>query len=626
MQNNDYMRVIEQIKDKLDIVDVISESLILKKTGNNYWGLCPFHNEKTPSFCVNPQKQIYKCFGCGEGGDVFSFIMKTTGASFNDIIKEYALKFGIELPITFNKTYDNKDKKKEIYKVLNEASELYCDMLLNSKVGIKAYEYLKSRQIDDEIIKKYKLGFALNEYDGIQKKLSYIKTEILKDAGLIIERERNSSLIDRFRNRIMIPVFNEMGEVVAFGARAIEEKQSPKYLNSPDTIVYNKSKILYGLYHAREAIKEEDGVVIMEGYFDVISAQMAGVKNCVASCGTSLTLDHVKLMSKYTPSKRIYMAFDLDKAGKMATNRNANIIKESFRVLGEIKQYDESYTTLNNNKYVCELRVINLPDGKDPDEFIRQYGAKEYKKQILNAPLFIDYQLNTILSQKRDNMTPQEKTTIVKQLIKVLSEINNEIILYEYIKISAKTLDIKEESLYKELKNDTVYEEVNYEEMQRNVKKTLNIEKKAQKNLLSVFIMDENVLTLNELSVIMKDVNFSDEILKQIKNTIDKLACKVNNVSELQERLYIEYAQNNEIKNILSDLVYLSESYKELSEKDLLGIIYENINKIKTSETKQLIADLKKEYALANDDEAKRRCQLRIQEQIKIMRTGEIKV
>ena len=320
------------------------------------------------------------------------------------------------------------------------------------------------------------------------------------------------------------------------------------------------------------------------------------------------------------------MAFDLDKAGKMATNRNANIIKESFRVLGEIKQYDESYTTLNNNKYVCELRVINLPDGKDPDEFIRQYGAKEYKKQILNAPLFIDYQLNTILSQKRDNMTPQEKTTIVKQLIEVLSEINNEIILSEYIKMSAKTLDIKEESLYKELKNDTVYEEVNYEEMQRNVKKTLNIEKKAQKNLLSVFIMDENVLTLNELSVIMKDVNFSDEILKQIKNTIDKLACKVNNVSELQERLYIEYAQNNEIKNILSDLVYLSESYKELSEKDLLGIIYENINKIKTSETKQLIADLKKEYALANDDEAKRRCQLRIQEQIKIMRTGEIKV
>ena len=626
MQNNDYMRVIEQIKDKLDIVDVISESLILKKTGNNYWGLCPFHNEKTPSFCVNPQKQIYKCFGCGEGGDVFSFIMKTTGASFNDIIKEYALKFGIELPITFNKTYDNKDKKKEIYKVLNEASELYCDMLLNSKVGIKAYEYLKSRQIDDEIIKKYKLGFALNEYDGIQKKLSYIKTEILKDAGLIIERERNSSLIDRFRNRIMIPVFNEMGEVVAFGARAIEEKQSPKYLNSPDTIVYNKSKILYGLYQAKESIKEEDGVVIMEGYFDVISAQMAGIKNCVASCGTSLTLDHVKLMSKYTPSKRIYMAFDLDKAGKMATNRNANIIKESFRVLGEIKQYDESYTILNNNKYVCELRVINLPDGKDPDEFIRQYGAKEYKKQILNAPLFIDYQLNTILSQKRDNMTPQEKTTIVKQLIKVLSEINNEIILYEYIKISAKTLDINEESLYKELKNDTVYEEVNYEEMQRNVKKTPNIEKKAQKNLLSVFIMDENVLTLNELSVIMKDVNFSDEILKQIKNTIDKLACKVNNVSELQERLYIEYAQNNEIKNILSDLVYLSESYKELSEKDLLGIIYENINKIKTSETKQLIADLKKEYALANDDEAKRRCQLRIQEQIKIMRTGEIKV
>lgn len=626
MQNNDFSQVVEQIKDKLDIVDIVSETVILKKSGNNYWGLCPFHNEKTPSFSVNPQKQIYKCFGCGEGGDVFSFIMKTSGASFHDVIKEYATKFGIELPSSYKKTNENPDRKKEIHNALNEVSEFYCDILLNSKVGIKAYEYLKSRQINDEIIKKYKLGFALNEYDGIQKKLGHLKPEVLKDAGLIVQREGNSSSIDRFRNRIMIPVFNEMGEIVAFGARAIEEKQSPKYLNSPDTVVYNKSKILYGLYHAKEAIKEEDGVVIMEGYFDVISAQMAGVKNCVASCGTSLTLDHVKLMSKYTPSKRIYMAFDLDKAGKMATKRNANVIKEAFGLLGEIKQYDESYTTLNNDKYVCELRVINLPNGKDPDEFIRQYGAQEYKKQISNAPLFIDYQVNTILSQKKEGMTPQEKTIIVKQLIEVLSEINNEIILSEYIKMSAKMLDIKEESLYNELKKNSVYEEVNYEEMQRNVKKTPNIAKKAQKNLLSVFIMDENVLTLSELSVIMQDVDFSDEILKQIKNTIDKLACRVNNVSELQERLYIEYAQNSEIKNILSDLVYLSESWKELSEKDLLGIIYENINKIKTTEAKQLIANLKKEYALASDDETKRQCQLRIQEHIKIMRTGESNV
>ena len=509
---------------------------------------------------------------------------------------------------------------------MKEASDFYCDVLLNSKMGIKAYEYLKSRQITDEIIKKYHLGFALNEYEGLQKKLSHIKHEILKDSGLIIEREQHSNSIDRFRNRIMIPVFNEMGEIVAFGARAIEEKQSPKYLNSPDTIVYNKSKILYGLYHAKEAIKEEDGVVIMEGYFDVISAQMAGVKNCVASCGTSLTLDHVKLMSKYTPSKRIYMAFDLDNAGKMATKRNANVIKEAFGLLGEIKQYDESFTSLNNDKYVCELRVISLPNGKDPDEFIRQYGSSEYKKQMQKAPLFLDYQINMILSQKKDNMTPQEKTTIVKQLIEVLSDINNEIILGEYVKMSAKTLDIKEESLFNELRKNITYEDRDYEEMQRNVKKTPNIVKKAQKNLLSVFIMDENVLTLNELSVIMKDVNFSDETLKQIKNTIDKLSCTVNNVSELQEKLYIEYAQNNEVKNILSDLVYLSESFKELSEKDLLGIIYENINKIKTSETKQLIANLKKEYALADDDETKRQCQLRIQEQIKIMRTGEINV
>ena len=626
MQDNDYASIIEQIKDKLDIVDVISESVILKKSGNNYWGLCPFHNEKTPSFSVNPQKQIYKCFGCGEGGDVFSFIMKIRGESFHEIIKEYAFKFGIELHENYKKTFDNQDKKKEIFNALKEVSEFYTDILLNSKLGIKAYEYLRSRQINDDVIKKYHLGFALNEYDSLQKELSHINHETLKNSGLIIERERNFSSIDRFRNRIMIPVFNESGEIIAFGARAINEGQSPKYLNSPDSIVYNKSKILYGLYHAKDAIKEEDGIIIMEGYFDVISAQTAGVKNCVASCGTSLTLDHVKLISKYTPSKRIYLAFDLDNAGKIATKRNANVIKEAFGLLGEIKQYDESFTSINNDKYVCELRVISLPNGKDPDEFIREYGANEYKKQVKNAPLFLDYQINTVLSQKKENMTPQEKTIIVKKLLEILSEIRNEIILTEYIKLSAKTLDIKEESLLNELHKNTFYEEVNYEEMQRNVKKTLNIEKKAQKNLISVFIMDGNVLTLKELSVIMKDVNFKDETLKQIKNTIDKLSCTVNNVNELQEKLYIEYAQNNDVKKILSDLVYLSESYKDLSEKDLLGIIYENINKIKTSETKSLIADLKKEYAMAVDDETKRKCQLKIQEQIKLMRTGEINV
>ena len=628
-----YQDVVAQIKDRLDIVDVISKYVILKKSGGNYWGRCPFHNEKTPSFSVSPAKQIYKCFGCGEGGDVLSFLMKINNQSFHEVVKEQAELLGIELPSSFDKSQDNKDIKALIYSCMSDTAEFFKNNLLKDK-NSAAYMYLKSRGITDENIETYKLGFALNSYDELQKHLKdKYSQEILDKAGLVIKRENNAGYLDRFRNRITIPIFDDKGNIVAFGARAIEQGQNPKYLNSPDTVVYNKSHILYGLYQAKEAIKEKDAIVIMEGYFDVISAQVNGVKNAVGACGTALTESHVKLISRYTQSRRIYLAFDTDKAGQNATKRGADVIKEAFSGLGNIKQFDENFASIsgNQNRYSCELRVVVPPEGKDPDEFIRENGAEAYQKILDDAPLLVDFQINSILKQKRNDMSPLEKNNLVKELIPYLREINNSIIRDEYIKIVSSTLNINENSLKTELKkslSDSFYEvskPVEKKQLVPIVKKSLNISEKAQKNLLSMYLIDESSYSIQTLNSILKDVEYTNDTLIIVKNTIDKLSQRVNNVKELIETLYTEFAEDYEVKDLITDLIYLSDSFKNLSDRDFKNAINENIAKIEAFKEKERQSHLRSQYKQLNDDEIEAiQIQMQLRENIKNkLRTGD---
>ena len=303
---NSFEELVTQIKDRLDILDVVSQQVILKKNGSHYWGLCPFHKEKTPSFSVNPALGIYKCFGCGAGGDAITFIMKTQNKEFIEVVREYAEKLGLELPKTFHKS-ESKELKDEMIRACAKAAEFYNLRLLMDKEPetLNVLDYLKNRGITKEIIEKYTLGIAPKAYAMFYKKFRHdFSEEVMEKAGLII-KTREGEYIDRFRNRAIIPIRNEFGEYVAFGARAVEKDQMPKYLNSSDSLIYNKSKILYGLYTAKDAIKNEDSVVLMEGYFDVISAQAHGIENAVASCGTALTPDHIKLLSRYTPSRKI---------------------------------------------------------------------------------------------------------------------------------------------------------------------------------------------------------------------------------------------------------------------------------------------------------------------------------
>ena len=417
MSDISYQDVIARIKDKLDIVDVVSKYVILRKSGGNYWGLCPFHGEKTPSFSVNPAKQIYKCFGCGAGGDALSFIMKTENRDFMDVIIELAERFGLEVPLKKKKLV-SKELKDQMISACQKATEYYNTYLLQDKSSdtLKVMEYLTNRGITKDIIQTYSLGLAPKSYQSLYDLLkAKFSDEVLEKAGLIISSK--TGYIDRFRNRLIIPIVNEYGENVAFGARAIEADQMPKYLNSSDSLIYNKSKLLFGLYTAKDAIKEEDSVILMEGYFDVISAQAHGIKNAVATCGTALTPEHIKLLSRYSKSRKIYLSFDTDAAGQKATNRNAELLREAFQGLGSIKQFDESYISTTDDRYACEIRVIAPPEGKDPDEFIRSVGAESYRQYMENAPLLIDFQINSLLKHKNEIKTPTDKTRFVKELI-----------------------------------------------------------------------------------------------------------------------------------------------------------------------------------------------------------------
>ena len=500
------------------------------------------------------------------------------------------------------------------------ATEFYHDLLLRNKDSNAdmALDYLTKRGIGTDIIKKYHIGIAPKAYTALYDELRKdFSNEVLEKAGLVLKSDKGG-YIDRFRNRVIIPIQNENGEFVAFGARALEKDQNPKYLNSSDSLIYNKSRLLYGLYTAKEAIKHEDSVILMEGYFDVISSQAHGIENCVASCGTSLTPDHVKLLSRYTKSRRIYLSFDTDSAGQKATARGASIIKEVFAGLGNVKQFDESYLPSSDDKYACEIRVIAPPEGKDPDEFVRSVGADAYKMYMENAPLFIDFQIDSILKNKDKFTTPQEKAQFISTLIPILVEIKNKIIRAEYADMVAQSLGIVPEAIMSEIRS---YERMNAPRVERivkNVTKNNSVSKKAQKNLLSVFLVPDSHLNFTQINEMIGDVAFDDEILTIVKTTIDKLICNVNNVKELIEHLYTEFVDNPDAQAVLPELISTSEAYRGLSEEDFRSVIKETIDKINRIRQEKEIEHIKQMYKGIDDDDPEAlKIQIQLRDKIK---------
>lgn len=614
-----YSEVIDEIRNRLDILDVVQSRVVLKKRGANYWGCCPFHNEKTPSFCVNVQKGIFKCFGCGEGGDAISFLMKINNQSFTDVIRDLVEQYGIELPKAYGNSKQFSEEKKQIKELLKDACEYFHENIYSMPEAKGALEYLTNRGITKEIIDEYKLGYSPKGYGELHQKFKDKYTPVIfEKAGLTVKTEKGD-VVDRFHHRIMIPIRDEAGSVIAFGARAVEAGQNPKYLNSPDTPLYNKSRILYGIDVAKNQMIQDDFVVIMEGYFDVITAQAAGLKNAVASCGTALTVDHVRLIAKYSKSRKIYLAFDTDSAGLKATQRSTEVIKEAFTGLGSLKIFDQTYSSLSDDKYTCEIRVVAPFDSKDPDEYIREYGIDEYKKYIMNAPLLFDFQLEQCLKDYNENLSPTDKLKLVKKIMPLIEEIPNNIVQNEYIRLISDRINIDEKALIREINRTKMTQTMSEKDFVGIVTKSSNISEKAQKNLLSLFLTDDRNTDIKFLSEVVKNVKFTDKNLIIIHETIDKLLYGVNNgVENLVQALYKQFAEDNNLKEIVTDLIYIADSFKNLSIKDFKAVALENAKKIQecqiNDEKKELISKYKK---LNDDDIESMQYQMQLREKLK---------
>ena len=461
-----------------------------------------------------------------------------------------------------------------------------------------------SRGITNEIISEYKLGYSSKGYTELQKEFrSKYTPDIMEKAGLILKTEKDD-YTDRFRHRIMIPIRDEKSTVIAFGARAIEAEQNPKYLNSPDTCLYNKSRILYGIDVAKNKMIEDDYVVIMEGYFDVISAQAAGLKNAVASCGTALTVDHIKLIAKYSKSRKIYLAFDTDSAGLKATKRSTEVIKEAFQGLGNIKMFDQTYSSLNDDKYTCEIRVIAPLDSKDPDEYIREYGLEQYKKYIKKAPLLLDFEIEQALKDYKSDFSPTDKLQLVKKIMPLIEEIPNNIVQNEYIKLLSDRINIDEKGLIREVNKSRMSQSYLQSAQTGIVTKSSNISEKAQKNLLSMFLTGESVVDINYLKNVINNVNFIDKNLIIIKDAIDKFSCEINNdVEKLIQTLYTEFADDNELKDIITDLIYIADSFKNLTERDFKAAVRDNVQCLQKYQLNREKEEFVSKYKQLDDDD-----------------------
>ena len=417
---------IDEIASSLDIVEIISQYTQLKKAGRNFMGRCPFHQEKTPSFSVSQEKGVYHCFGCGKSGNIFNFIMDIDNVSFYEAVKLLADKANIKIEFD-EEPYEDKNKIEILYEINRNAAKFYHDNLM-SYDGIYAKEYLNHRGIRDETITKFGLGFSLKQKDSLVKELSKsYKNQDLVDSGIAIDTNMNE-VRDRFRGRVMFPIINESNRVVGFGARKIfpDDSLEGKYVNSPETKIYNKSKILYGLNFARKSIKENGFAILVEGYMDLISLFQFGIDNVIASSGTSLTSLQIKILSRYT--NEIVIVYDADIAGQNAARRGIELI-------------------LENN---LNVSLIVLPPGDDPDSFILNNGRDEFIKLVNSRKSVINY-IGEYYKSRGKLETPEGKTEFVREIISLIARMKDDIKRDFYIKDIANRFAIYESLIRKEL-------------------------------------------------------------------------------------------------------------------------------------------------------------------------------
>lgn len=406
---------IEEVQQRVDIVDVISEHIVLRKRGKDFLGLCPFHNEKTPSFSVSQDKQVYYCFGCSAGGNTYKFLMEIGKQSFAEVVLDLARRYQVEIktvePEQSQEIQRQQTLKEQLYEILAIASSFFQHALYQSQ-GEVALTYLRQqRNIEETTSKSFQLGYAPAGWETLYRYLVEQKrfpVNLVEQAGLIKPRKTGSGYYDVFRDRLIIPIGDLQGRIIGFGSRSLKDEDQPKYLNSPETPLFNKSKTLFALDKARSNISQADCAVVVEGYFDAIALHEAGIANVVASLGTAFTQDQLKQLLRFTPSKQVILNFDADNAGTKATERAIKEVEDL--VYGGVVQ----------------LRILNLPDGKDADEFIksREDGVVVYYEALETAPLWLDWTIARLLADK-NLKAADEFQQVATGMIKLLNKLQD---------------------------------------------------------------------------------------------------------------------------------------------------------------------------------------------------------
>lgn len=571
-----------EIREKIDIVSFISEYLPLKKLGRNFKANCPFHNEKTPSFIVSPERQIWHCFGCGKGGDVFTFLMEYENLEFPESLRVLAKKAGVTLKESdFNRNeYSEKEK---IFSINNHALKFYHYILTTHTAGKNALLYLtQKRKIGKGIIETFELGFSPNTgsalSDYLTKKKNFKKNDLLLSG---ISVERGGRLYDFFKGRLMFPLFDHRGNVTGFSGRSLDDKEMPKYINTRETSVYHKGNMFFGLNSAKEEIKQKEDAIIVEGEFDAISLFQEGIKNVVAIKGTALTENQVALLSRFTP--KITLCLDQDSAGFEATKRSLEVIE----------------------KRGIATSIIVLKDAKDPDEAIKK-SPGEFKKALKDAVGIYDYLIDKF-TLENNKVSATGKKNITDGLLPIFSNISNEVIKEHYLKKLSKDLDISVESLNKEvekLSRSNQEDRIVIPTKERKTRREL-----LEEYLLALIIQNENSKKILEQNLKnLKDYKFETP-------SLEKILISLNAYFEKKEKLDLKEFSKNISKELVSsfDACYLfplpkfindtkyEEEISKVSKELLTLFVKERIrlisDKLKEKNEVKKEEELKKEFA-----------------------------
>ena len=558
--------LIDEIRSSNDIVDVISQYVHLKRSGRNYFGLCPFHNEKSPSFSVSPDKQIFHCFGCGVGGNVFTFLTKIEGISFIEALQTLAERSNIQLPTLQNSGDTAKEElKAKVDKVNQYAAKFYHENLYKTTAK-DAQEYVKKRKLSNETLKSYQIGFS-GKFDELYqelKKQGFEEKEIL-ESGLVNKNE-SGKYIDRYRNRLIIPICDARGKVIAFGGRVLDDSK-PKYINSPENIVYSKGRHLFGLNVAKKHDLKK--ILIVEGYMDAISLHQRGITNVVAALGTALTQQQGWLLRKN--AEQIILSFDSDGAGQTATIRSLEILQN----MG------------------CDIRVLQMEGAKDPDEYIIKYGNARFQNLIEKALSVVEFKVK-LLKQNLNLENTSDKIKFLNEIAKIISKIDNTMEKEVYIEKIAKTYDISKEAIYAEV-NKLIYANSKGKNILESTKPIIKHQnttrkqvsdsiKKRENTILSLILMgDLNIFEIIKQNI--KPEDFKDELNGQIaKKLYEELEKGNSNINSILDNLTEE--EQNHVTMIMAYDFEITDIEKAIDD------IMQAYEKDKLNERKLEILDL----------------------------------